>query len=115
VKEKELKDVISTFSEQAIEDLAAVEAGLMLLEVGPEDRAVGRELLLHLEAIEQYAREAGFTALEAFAQSYAAMVVRICDASEPVDRAVLLSLASAIRTFRRVVVGSVINSNFPQQ
>ncbi|HEY2324352.1 MAG TPA: chemotaxis protein CheA [Thermoanaerobaculia bacterium] len=94
---------MTTFVEEAIEDIAALESGLLALEVAPDDAEVKQELLRRAHTIKGNASCVGLTSVTTFAHAYEELLERIHENAMQADPAVVTLLLSGIDTFRRLI------------
>src|SRR5260221_2721185 len=95
--------LMATFVEEAAEDIAALEAGLLSLETSPDDAEVKSELLRRAHTIKGNASCVGLTSVTTFAHAYEELLERIHENAMHADPAVVTLLLSGIDTFRRLV------------
>ncbi|HEY6136379.1 MAG TPA: ATP-binding protein [Thermoanaerobaculia bacterium] len=96
-----LADLEATFSIEAADDIAALEAGLLALEDAPDDAELRRELLRRAHTLKGNASIVGRDALAAFAHSFEERLQQL----DVVDASVIASLLSGVDTFRRLLEG----------
>jgi len=104
MSEIDLTELMVTFVEEAAEDIAALEAGLLALEVSPDDAEVKQELLRRAHTIKGNASCVGLTSVTTFAHAYEELLERIHENAMHADPAVVTLLLSGIDTFRRLIV-----------
>ncbi len=95
--------LMATFVEEAAEDIAALEAGLLSLETSPDDAEVKSELLRRAHTLKGNASCVGLTSVTAFAHAYEELLERIHENAIQADPAIVTLLLSGIDTFRRLV------------
>jgi two-component system chemotaxis sensor kinase CheA len=95
--------LMATFVEEAAEDIAALEAGLLSLETSPDDAEVKSELLRRAHTLKGNASCVGLTSVTAFAHAYEELLERIHENAIQADPAVVTLLLSGIDTFRRLI------------
>ena len=94
--------LLATFAEEATEEIAALETGLLALETTPEDADLRGDLLRYAHTLKGNASCVGLNTLTSFAHAYEEMLERM-DGNDPeVDRALAGLLLSGIDTFRRL-------------
>lgn len=94
--------LLATFAEEATEEIAALETGLLSLENSPEDAELRADLLRYAHTLKGNASCVGLNTLTSFAHAYEEMLERM-DGNDPeVDRALAGLLLSGIDTFRRL-------------
>ncbi len=98
-----LNELMATFVEEAAEDIAALENGLLALEVAPDDAEVKQELLRRAHTIKGNASCVGLTSVTTFAHAYEELLERIHENAMQADPAVVTLLLSGIDTFRRLI------------
>ncbi|HEX3583003.1 MAG TPA: Hpt domain-containing protein, partial [Thermoanaerobaculia bacterium] len=98
-----LNELMATFVEEAAEDIAALESGLLALEVAPHDAEVKQELLRRAHTIKGNASCVGLTSVTTFAHAYEELLERIHENALQADPAVVTLLLSGIDTFRRLI------------
>ena len=103
MSEIDLNELMATFVEEAAEDIAALENGLLSLEVAPDDAEVKQELLRRAHTIKGNASCVGLTSVTAFAHAYEELLERIHENAMQADPAVVTLLLSGIDTFRRLI------------
>jgi two-component system chemotaxis sensor kinase CheA len=103
MSEFDLAELVETFVAEAIEDIAALEAGLLALETTPDDGDLRRELQRHAHTLKGNASCVGMQAITDFAHSYEELLERITNGEVAVDSALVNLLLSGIDTFRRLV------------
>src|SRR3954449_12853633 len=96
----DMDELMSTFVNEAAEDIAALEAGLLALETKPDDAEVKQELLRRAHTIKGNASCVGLTSVTTFAHAYEELLERV----DP-DPAVITLLLSGIDTLRQMVSG----------
>ena len=101
--EIDLNELMATFVEEAAEDIAALENGLLALEIAPDDAEVKGELLRRAHTIKGNASCVGLTSVTAFAHAYEELLERIHENAMQADPAVVTLLLSGIDTFRRLI------------
>lgn len=87
-------ELLATFSAEAVEHLAALEAGLLALEQTPGDAEIRRELLRLAHTLKGNASCVGFDTFAAFAHAYEAQLESATD---------FAALLDGIDTFRRLL------------
>jgi two-component system chemotaxis sensor kinase CheA len=103
--------LLATFADEATEEIAALETGLLALETSPEDADLRGDLLRYAHTLKGNASCVGLTTLTSFAHAYEEMLERM-DGSDPeVDRALASLLLSGVDTFRRMVTGGLVSTN----
>ena len=95
--------LMATFVEEAAEDIAALEAGLLSLETSPDDAEVKSELLRRAHTLKGNASCVGLTSVTAFAHAYEELLERIHENAIQADPAIVTLLLSGIDTFRRLI------------
>jgi len=90
------EELFATFIADANEDIAALESGLLALEVTPNDAELRRELLRRAHTLKGNASCVGFDAFAAFAHTYEAQL----ESADALDVPVLLG---GIDTFREML------------
>jgi two-component system chemotaxis sensor kinase CheA len=103
MSEIDLNELMTTFVEEAVEDIAAIENGLLALEVTPDDAEVQQELLRRAHTIKGNASCVGLTSVASFAHAYEELLERIHENVLQADPAVITLLLSGIDTFRRLI------------
>src|SRR5947209_4487500 len=103
MSEIDLNELMNTFVEEAADDIAALESGLLALEVAPDDAEVKQELLRRAHTIKGNASCVGLTSVTTFAHAYEELLERIHENAMQADPAVVTLLLSGIDTFRRLV------------
>ena len=103
MSEIDLNELMTTFVEEAAEDIAALESGLLALEVSPDDAEVKQELLRRAHTIKGNASCVGLTSVTTFAHAYEELLERIQENALQADPAVVTLLLSGIDTFRRLI------------
>jgi two-component system chemotaxis sensor kinase CheA len=103
MSEYDLTELVETFVAEAIEDIAALESGLLALETTPDDGDLRRELQRHAHTLKGNASCVGMQAITDFAHSYEELLERITNGEVAVDSALVNLLLSGIDTFRRLV------------
>ncbi|HEV8435720.1 MAG TPA: chemotaxis protein CheA [Thermoanaerobaculia bacterium] len=103
MSEIDLNELMATFVEEAVEDIAALESGLLALEVSPDDAEVKQELLRRAHTIKGNASCVGLTSVTTFAHAYEELLERIHENAMQADPAVVTLLLSGIDTFRRLI------------
>jgi two-component system, chemotaxis family, sensor kinase CheA len=99
----DLNELFETFVAEAIEDIAALEAGLLALEAAPEDGELRLELQRHAHTLKGNASCLGLQAITDFAHAYEELLERITGHEVAVDAALINMLLAGIDTFRRLV------------
>ncbi len=99
----DLNELFETFVAEAVEDIAALEAGLLALEASPDDAELGRELQRHAHTLKGNASCLGLQAITDFAHAYEELLSRIAEREVAVDGALINLLLGGIDTFRRLV------------
>ncbi len=95
--------LMATFVEEAAEDIAALEGGLLTLETSPDDAEVKSELLRLAHTLKGNASCVGLTSVTAFAHAYEELLERIHENAIQADPAIVTLLLSGIDTFRRLI------------
>ena len=103
MSEIDLNELMNTFVEEAADDIAALESGLLALEVAPDDAEVKQELLRRAHTIKGNASCVGLTSVTTFAHAYEELLERIHENAMQADPAVVTLLLSGIDTFRRLI------------
>ncbi|HEY2828761.1 MAG TPA: chemotaxis protein CheA [Thermoanaerobaculia bacterium] len=103
MSEIDLNELMTTFVDEAVEDIAAIENGLLALEVTPDDAEVQQELLRRAHTIKGNASCVGLTSVASFAHAYEELLERIHEKALQADPAVITLLLSGIDTFRRLI------------
>ncbi|HEX7191697.1 MAG TPA: chemotaxis protein CheA [Thermoanaerobaculia bacterium] len=103
MSEIDLNELMTTFVEEAAEDIAALESGLLALEVAPDNAEVKQELLRRAHTIKGNASCVGLTSVTTFAHAYEELLERINENAMQADPAVVTLLLSGIDTFRRLI------------
>ncbi|HWS72931.1 MAG TPA: chemotaxis protein CheA [Thermoanaerobaculia bacterium] len=103
MSEFDLTELVETFVAEAIEDIAALESGLLALETTPDDADLRRELQRHAHTLKGNASCVGMQAITDFAHSYEELLERITAGEVAVDGPLVNLLLSGIDTFRRLV------------
>jgi two-component system chemotaxis sensor kinase CheA len=98
-----MNELMATFVEEAAEDIAALENGLLMLEVSPDDAEVKQELLRRAHTLKGNASCVGLTSVTTFAHAYEELLERIQENALQADPAVVTLLLSGIDTFRRLI------------
>src|SRR4051812_1398858 len=107
--------LLATFAEEATEEIAALETGLLALETSPQDADLRGDLLRYAHTLKGNASCVGLNTLTSFAHAYEEMLERM-DGSDPeVDRALASLLLSGVDTFRRMVNGGLASTGGNQQ
>jgi two-component system, chemotaxis family, sensor kinase CheA len=107
--------LLATFAEEATEEIAALETGLLALETSPDDADLRGDLLRYAHTLKGNASCVGLTTLTSFAHAYEEMLERM-DGSDPeVDRALASLLLSGVDTLRRMVTGGLASTTAPGQ
>jgi two-component system chemotaxis sensor kinase CheA len=99
----DLNELFETFVAEAVEDIAALEAGLLALETTPEDGELRLELQRHAHTLKGNASCLGLQAITEFAYAYEELLERVTSRDVPVDAALINMLLAGIDTFRRLV------------
>src|SRR6202171_706879 len=99
----DLNELFETFVAEAIEDIAALEAGLLALETAPEDGELRLELQRHAHTLKGNASCLGLQAITDFAHAYEELLERITQHLVEVDASLVNMLLAGIDTFRRLV------------
>ena len=108
-------DLLATFAEEATEEIAALEAGLLALETSPHDADLRGDLLRYAHTLKGNASCVGLQTLTSFAHAYEEMLERM-DGNDPeVDRALASMLLSGVDTFRRLLAGGVTSTEDTRQ
>jgi two-component system chemotaxis sensor kinase CheA len=103
MSEFDLTELVETFVAEAVEDIAALESGLLALETTPDDADLRRELQRHAHTLKGNASCVGMQAITDFAHSYEELLERITAGEVAVDGPLVNLLLSGIDTFRRLV------------
>ena len=103
MSEIDLNELMATFMEESVEDIAALENGLLALEVAPDDAEVKQELLRRAHTLKGNASCVGLTSVASFAHAYEELLERIHENAMQADPAVITLLLSGIDTFRRLI------------
>ena len=103
MSEFDLTELVETFVAEAIEDIAALEAGLLALETAPDDGDLRLELQRHAHTLKGNASCVGMQAITDFAHAYEELLERITEGAIAVDGPLVDLLLSGIDTFRRLV------------
>lgn len=103
MSEFDLTELVETFVAEAVEDIAALESGLLALETTPAEGDLRRELQRHAHTLKGNASCVGMQAITDFAHSYEELLERITNGEVPVDGPLVNLLLSGIDTFRRLV------------
>jgi two-component system chemotaxis sensor kinase CheA len=99
----DLNELFETFVAEAIEDIAALETGLLALEATPEDGELRLELQRHAHTLKGNASCLGLQPITDFAHEYEALLERITQHEVAVDSTLINMLLAGIDTFRRLV------------
>src|SRR5258708_11267773 len=99
----DLNELFETFVAEAIEDIAALEAGLLALEAVPEDDELRLELQRHAHTLKGSASCVGLQAITDFAHAYEELLERITGHKVAVEASLINMLLAGIDTFRRLV------------
>ncbi len=99
----DLNELFETFVAEAIEDLAALETGLLALETAPDDDELRLELQRHAHTLKGNASCLGLQAITDFAHVYEELLERITGHEVAVDASLINMLLAGIDTFRRLV------------
>src|SRR5256885_579365 len=101
-------ELLATFADEATEEIAALESGLLALETTPNDAELRRDLLRYAHTLKGNASCVGLTTLTAFAHAYEEMLERIDGNNDvDVDRAIVTLLIGGIDTLKRHLAGSL--------
>ncbi|HEY4642316.1 MAG TPA: chemotaxis protein CheA [Thermoanaerobaculia bacterium] len=100
-------DLLATFADEATEEIAALESGLLALETTPLDAELRRDLLRYAHTLKGNASCVGLTTLTAFAHAYEDMLERIDGTDLEVDRAMVTLLLGGIDTLKRQLAGGL--------
>jgi len=106
--------LLATFAEEATEEIAALETGLLALETSPEDADLRGDLLRYAHTLKGNASCVGLTTLTSFAHAYEEMLERMDGIDPEVDRALASLLLSGVDTFRRLLNGGLATGNQQQ-
>jgi two-component system, chemotaxis family, sensor kinase CheA len=98
-----LGELLETFMAEAVEDIAALEEGLLALETAPHDAELQQELLRRAHTVKGNASCVGLQAITDFAHAYEGLLERVHEGSVSVDERIISLLLSGIDTFRRLV------------
>lgn len=99
----DLNELFETFVAEAVEDIAALEAGLLALETTPDDGELRLELQRHAHTLKGNASCLGLLAITEFAHAYEELLERVTNNEVPVESALINLLLGGIDTFRRLV------------
>jgi len=99
-------ELLATFADEAVDEIAALENGLLALENAPHDAELRRDLLRYAHTLKGNASCLGLQAFTTFAHAYEEMLERIHDDEVDVDHSLVTLLLSGIDTFRRLLGGS---------
>jgi two-component system chemotaxis sensor kinase CheA len=99
----DLNELMETFVAEAVEDIAALEAGLLALETTPDDVELRRDLQRHAHTLKGNAACVGLMAIAEFAHGYEELLERITLNEVEVDATRVNLLLTGIDTFRRLV------------
>src|SRR3954453_9059729 len=99
----DLNELFETFVAEAVEDIAALEAGLLALETTPDDGELRLELQRHAHTLKGNASCLGLLAITEFAHAYEELLERVTANEVPVESALIDLLLGGIDTFRRLV------------
>ena len=91
------EELLATFADEAVEQIAALESGLLALEKAPHDAEIRRELLRNAHTLKGNASCVGLHEITAFAHAYEEML------EAPASPALITLLLSGIDTFRRLL------------
>ena len=100
-------ELLATFAEEATEEIAALESGLLALETTPLDAELRRDLLRYAHTLKGNASCVGLTTLTAFAHAYEELLERIDGSDVEVDRAIATLLLGGIDTLKRHLAGGL--------
>ena len=100
-------ELLATFADEATEEIAALESGLLALETTPNDAELRRDLLRYAHTLKGNASCVGLGTLTAFAHAYEEMLERVDGNDLDVDRAIASLLLSGVDTFRRLLSGGL--------
>jgi len=107
--------LLATFADEATEEIAALETGLLALEASPHDAELRGDLLRYAHTLKGNASCVGLNTLTSFAHAYEEMLERM-DGNDPeVDRALASLLLSGVDTFRRLLTGGLASTTGDQQ
>ncbi len=102
--------LLATFAEEATEEIAALETGLLTLETSPHDADLRADLLRYAHTLKGNASCVGLQTITSFAHAYEEMLERM-DGNDPeVDRALASLLLSGVDTFRRLITGGIAST-----
>jgi two-component system chemotaxis sensor kinase CheA len=99
----DLNELFETFAAESVEDIAALEAGLLALEDAPDDRELPLDLQRHAHSLKGNAACVGLVAITDFAHAYEDVLERIAHGARAVDASLVTLLLGGIDTFRRLV------------
>jgi len=100
-------ELLATFADEAAEEIAALETGLLALEASPQDAELRADLLRYAHTLKGNASCVGLGTLTSFAHAYEEMLERIDGNDVEVDRALATLLLSGIDTFRKLLAGGL--------
>jgi two-component system, chemotaxis family, sensor kinase CheA len=103
MSELDLNELLETFVAEAVEDIAALEAGLLALEATPDDVELRHDLQRHAHTLKGNASCVGLQAITEFAHAYEELLERITLGEVAVDASRVNVLLTGIDTFRRLV------------
>ncbi|MCU1245268.1 MAG: CheA signal transduction histidine kinase [Acidobacteria bacterium] len=96
-------ELLETFVLEAVDDIAALEAGLLLLEAQPSDPETRRDLLRRAHSLKGNASCVGLQAITDFAHSYEELLERVNEGTVAFDAPLVTLLLGGIDTLRRLV------------
>src|ERR1700694_4440578 len=94
----DLNELFETFVAEAVEDIAALEAGLLALETAPEDGELRLELQRHAHTLKGNASCLGLQAITDFAHEYEELLERITQQVVGVDGPLITLLLTGLGT-----------------
>lgn len=99
----DLNELFETFYAEAVEDVAALEVGLLALETSPDDVELRHDLQRHAHTLKGNASCVGLQAVTDFAHAYEDLLERITNNEVAVDGTLINLLLGGIDTFRRLI------------
>jgi len=96
-------ELLETFVLEAVDDIAALEAGLLLLETQPNDTETRRGLLRRAHSLKGNASCVGLQAITDFAHAYEELLERVNEGTVTADPSLVTLLLGGIDTLRRLV------------
>jgi two-component system chemotaxis sensor kinase CheA len=96
-------ELLETFVLEAVDDVAALEAGLLLLETQPNDAETRHDLLRRAHSLKGNASCVGLQAITDFAHSYEELLERVNEGTVAFDAPLVTLLLGGIDTLRRLV------------